>query len=70
MVTFFIFYNLNSIQEAVEEYEKPEYLDRVKLISQAEYVLNVEPKVNSTAIREMRQEVKKILEYKELWKNQ
>ena len=45
----------------VELYAEPEYFDRVKLIREAECVLNVEPKVNSTAIREMRQEVKKIL---------
>lgn len=54
----------------VKLYAEPEYFDRVKLIREAEYVLNVEPKVNSTAIREMRQEVKKILEDKKLWKNQ
>ena len=48
----------------VKLYAEPEYFDRVKLIREAEYVLNVEPKVNSTAIREMRQEVKKILEDK------
>ena len=35
--------------------------DRVKLVREAEYVLNAEPKVNSTAIREMRLEVKNIL---------
>ncbi len=45
----------------VKLYAEPEYFDRVKLIREAECVLNVEPKVNSTAIREMRQEVKKIL---------
>ena len=48
----------------VKLYAEPEYFDRVKLVREAEYVLNVEPKVNSTAIREMRQEVKKILEDK------
>ena len=53
----------------VKLYAEPEYFDRVKLIREAEYVLNAEPKVNSTAIREMRQEVKKILEDKKLWKN-
>lgn len=42
----------------------------VKLVREAEYVLNAKPKVNSTAIREMRQEVKKILEDEKLWKNQ
>lgn len=45
----------------VKLYAEPEYFDMVKLIREAECVLNVEPKVNSTAIREMRQEVKKIL---------
>ena len=48
----------------VKLYAEPEYFDRVKLIREAECVLNAEPKVNSTAIREMRQEVKKILEDK------
>lgn len=48
----------------VKLYAEPEYFDRIKLIREAEYVLNVEPKVNSTAIREMKQEVKKILEDK------
>lgn len=46
----------------VKLYAEPEFFDRIKLIREAEYVLNVEPKVNSTAIREMRQEVKNILE--------
>lgn len=54
----------------VKLYAEPGYFDRVKLVWEAEYVLNAEPKVNSTAIREMRQEVKKILEDKKLWKNQ
>ena len=48
----------------VKLYAEPECFDRVKLIREAEYVLNAVPKVNSTAIREMRQEVKKILEDK------
>jgi uncharacterized membrane protein YkgB len=48
----------------VKLYAEPEYFDRVKLVREAEYVLNTEPKVNSTAIREMRHEVKKILEDK------
>ena len=48
----------------VKLYAEPEYFDRIKLIREAKYVLNIEPKVNSTAIREMRQEVKKILEDK------
>ena len=48
----------------VKLYAESEYFDRVKLIREAEYVLHAEPKVNSTAIREMRQEVKKILEDK------
>lgn len=52
----------------VKLYAEPEYFDRVKLIREAEYVLNTEPKVNSTAIREMRQEVKKILEEKNVVK--
>ncbi len=54
----------------VKLYAESWYFDRVKLIREAEYVLNVEPKVNSTAIREMRQEVKKISEDKKMWKNQ
>lgn len=45
----------------VKLYAEPEYFDRIKLIREAKCVLNAEPKVNSTAIREMRQEVKKIL---------
>ena len=53
----------------VKLYAEPLYFDRIKLIREAEYVLNTEPKVNSTAIREMRQEVKKILEDKKMWKN-
>ena len=48
----------------VKLYAEPGYFDRIKLIREAECVLNAEPKVNSTAIREMRQEVKKILEDK------
>ena len=48
----------------VKLYAEHEYFDRVKLVREAEYVLNTEPKVNSTAIREMRHEVKKILEDK------
>ena len=48
----------------VKLYAEPVYFDRIKLIREAECVLNAEPKVNSTAIREMRQEVKKILEDK------
>lgn len=50
----------------VKLYAEPEYFDRVKLIREAEYVLNTEPKVNSTAIREMRQEVKNILKDKSM----
>lgn len=53
----------------VKLYAESEYFDRVKLIREAENVLNTEPKVNSTAIREMRLEVKKILEHKELLEN-
>lgn len=53
----------------VKLYAEPEYFDRIKLIREAECVLNAEPKVNSTAIREMRQEVKKILEDKMCCKN-
>ena len=49
----------------VKLYAEPEYFDRIKLIREAKCVLNAEPKVNSTAIREMRQEVKKILRDKE-----
>ena len=48
----------------VKLYAEVECFDRVKLIREAEYVLNAKPKVNSKAIREMRQEVKKILEEK------
>lgn len=48
----------------VKLYAEPECFDRIKLIREAECVLNAEPKVNSTAIREMQQEVKKILEDK------
>ena len=48
----------------VKLYAEPEYFDRIKLIREAKCVLNAEPKVNSTAIREMRQEVKKILKDK------
>ncbi|MDY3268810.1 MAG: O-antigen ligase domain-containing protein, partial [Phocaeicola sp.] len=48
----------------VKLYAEPEYFDRGNLIREAEYVLNTEPKVNSTAIREMKHEVKKILEDK------
>ena len=48
----------------VKLYAEPEYFDRRKLIREAEYVLVAEPKVNSSAIREMRKEVKKILEDK------
>ena len=48
----------------VKLYAEHEYFDKVKLVREAEYVLNTEPKVNSTAIREMRHEVKKILEDK------
>ena len=50
----------------VKLYAEHEYFDRGKLIREAEYVLNTEPKVNSTAIREMRHEVKKILEDKKI----
>ena len=50
----------------VKLYAEPEYHDREKLVREAEYVLNAEPKVNSTAIREMRQEVKNILKEKSM----
>ena len=53
----------------VKLYAESEYFDRIKLVREAENVLHAEPKVNSTAIREMRQEVKKILEDKELLEN-
>ena len=53
----------------VKLYAEPGYFDRVKLVREAEYVLNAEPKVNSTAIKEMRQKVEKLLENKKLWKN-
>ena len=53
----------------VKLYLEPEYFDRIKFIKEAEYVLNTEPKVNSTAIREMRHEVKKILEDKKMFEN-
>ena len=50
----------------VKLYAEPEYHDREKLVREAEYVLNAEPKVNSTAIREMRQEVINILKEKSM----
>ena len=53
----------------VKLYAEPEYFDRIKLIREAKCVLNAEPKVNSTAIREMRQEVKKILKDKNFLEN-
>lgn len=45
----------------VRLYAEPGYFDRAKLAEEAEYVLNAEPKVNSTAVREMQQEVMNIL---------
>ena len=42
-------------------YAVPEYYSREKLVRAAEKVLYSEPKVNSTAVREMRQEVRSIL---------
>lgn len=48
----------------VKLYSESEYFNRIKLIKEARYVLNAKPKVNSIAIKEMRQEVKKILEDK------
>ena len=53
----------------VKLYAEPEFFDRIKFISEAEYVINAKPKVNSTAIREMRQEVNKILRDKETLEN-
>ena len=53
----------------VKLFAEPEYFDRRKLIREVEYVLNIEPKVNSTAIREMRYEVKKILEDKKMFEH-
>ena len=53
----------------VKLYAEPEFFDRIKFVSEAEYVLNAKPKVNSTAIREMRQEVNKILRDKETLEN-
>lgn len=46
----------------VKLYAEPEFFDRIKFVSEAEYVLNAKPKVNSAAIRNMRREVKGILE--------
>ncbi len=46
----------------VKLYAEHEYFDRVKLVREAENVLNTDPKVNSTAIRNMRREVKGVLE--------
>ena len=43
----------------VKLYSESEYFNRIKLIKEARYVLNAKPKVNSIAIKEMRQEVKK-----------
>ena len=48
----------------VKLYSESKYFNRIKLIKEAKYVLNAKPKVNSIAIKEMRQEVKKILEDK------
>lgn len=48
----------------VKLYSESEYFNRIKLIKEAKYVLNAKPKVNSIAIKEMRQEVKKILKDK------
>lgn len=45
----------------VKLYAVPEYYSREKLVRAAEKVLYSEPKVNSTAVREMRQEVRSIL---------
>ena len=42
-------------------YAVPEYLQRDKLQKMAELVLTKEPKVQSTAVREMREEVRKLL---------
>lgn len=39
----------------------PEYLQRDKLQKMAELVLTKEPKVQSTAVREMREEIRKLL---------
>ena len=46
----------------VKLYAEPEFFDRIKFVSEAEHVLNAKPKVNSAAIRNMRREVKGILE--------
>ena len=53
----------------VKLYAEPEFFDRIKFVSEAEHVLNAKPKVNSTAIREMKQEVNKILRDKETLEN-
>ena len=53
----------------VKLYAEPEFFDRIKFVSEAEYVLNAKPKVNSTAIREIKQEVNKILRDKETLEN-
>ena len=48
----------------VKLYTEPEYCQSEKLKHAAEVVLTKEPKVQSTAVREMREEVKKYLQYK------
>lgn len=48
----------------VKLYTEPEYCQSEKLKHAAEIVLTKEPKVQSTAVREMREEVKKYLQYK------
>ena len=48
----------------VKLYAEPEYCQPEKLKHAAEVVLTKEPKVQSTAVREMREEVKKYLQYK------
>lgn len=53
----------------VKLYAEPEFFDRIKFVSEAEHVLNAKPKVNSIAIREMKQEVNKILRDKETLEN-
>ena len=45
----------------VKLYAEPQYLQPEKLKYAAEIVLTKEPKVQSTAVREMREEVKKLL---------
>lgn len=48
----------------VKLYAEPDYFDKIKLIREAKYVLNSEPKVNSTAIKEIKIDIERILNEK------